>query len=158
MKLLFPFRSSATARRRASVYGFGPRAMISAIGDPDATLFICVTCRSADIRLRAFALARLCSTPLRRSDRGRGEAAHSPACGGMPFRVQAALHRRAQRRAANGPMSSAISASKLMLDDILTAAQRFARTHDGIVPWRERPNSFRKGVVSRTPPLMPAEG
>ena len=44
------------------------------------------------------------------------------------------------------------------LDDILTAARRFARTQDGIVPWRERPIPFRKGVISRTPPLAPIEG
>ena len=42
------------------------------------------------------------------------------------------------------------------LEDIVDAATRFAATHDGIVPWRERPKSFRKGVISRTPPLAPA--
>lgn|SRR5574337_609534 len=36
--------------------------------------------------------------------------------------------------------------------DILDAAQRYAASPDGVVPWRERPVSFRKGVVSRTPP------
>ena len=44
------------------------------------------------------------------------------------------------------------------LDDIVAAARSFARSEDGIVPWRERPLPFRKGVISRTPPLMPAEG
>jgi predicted metal-binding protein len=44
------------------------------------------------------------------------------------------------------------------LEDIVTAARRFARTEDGIVPWRERPIPFRKGVISRTPPLTPIEG
>jgi predicted metal-binding protein len=39
------------------------------------------------------------------------------------------------------------------LDDILTAAARYGATSDGIVPWRERPLPFRKGVISRTPPL-----
>ena len=39
------------------------------------------------------------------------------------------------------------------VDDILDAARKFAATDDGIIPWRERPQSFRKGVVSRTPPL-----
>jgi predicted metal-binding protein len=40
------------------------------------------------------------------------------------------------------------------LEDIVEAATRFAAAQDGIVPWRERPKSFRKGVVSRTPPLL----
>ena len=39
------------------------------------------------------------------------------------------------------------------LEDIVTAARRYAASPEGIVPWRERPLSFRKGVVSRTPPL-----
>jgi len=41
-------------------------------------------------------------------------------------------------------------------EDIVEAATRFAATPDGLVPWRERPKSFRKGVISRTPPLHPA--
>ncbi len=40
------------------------------------------------------------------------------------------------------------------VDDILTMAARYAQTVDGIVPWRERPQSFRKGVVARVPPLL----
>ena len=39
------------------------------------------------------------------------------------------------------------------LEDIVTGARRYADSLDGIVPWRERPLPFRKGVVSRTPPL-----
>jgi predicted metal-binding protein len=42
------------------------------------------------------------------------------------------------------------------LDDVLEAARKFAATEDGLIPWRERPKSFRKGVVSRTPPLAGA--
>jgi len=43
------------------------------------------------------------------------------------------------------------------LEDIVAAARRYAASPEGVVPWRERPLSFRKGVVSRTPPLAPAE-
>ena len=39
------------------------------------------------------------------------------------------------------------------VEDIVIAARLYAASPDGIVPWRERPLSFRKGVVSRTPPL-----
>jgi predicted metal-binding protein len=42
------------------------------------------------------------------------------------------------------------------LEDIVIAARRYAASPEGIVPWRERPLSFRKGVVSRTPPLASA--
>jgi predicted metal-binding protein len=39
------------------------------------------------------------------------------------------------------------------IEDIVTAARRYDAAPDGLVPWRERPLPFRKGVVSRTPPL-----
>lgn len=38
-------------------------------------------------------------------------------------------------------------------DDVVTAARAFAASTDGIVPWRERPTTFRKGVIARVPPL-----
>ena len=41
----------------------------------------------------------------------------------------------------------------LHLDDIVSAARAYAATANGIVPWRERPQIFRKGVVARIPPL-----
>src|SRR3984885_3410919 len=40
------------------------------------------------------------------------------------------------------------------LEDLVFGARRYAASPDGIVPWRERPLCFRKGVVSRTPPLI----
>ena len=44
----------------------------------------------------------------------------------------------------------------LHLEDIVVGARRYAASPDGIVPWRERPLCFRRGVVSRTPPLASA--
>ncbi|MBK5959971.1 metal-binding protein [Rhodoplanes elegans] len=38
-------------------------------------------------------------------------------------------------------------------DAILASAARYAATADGLVPWRERPEILRKGVVARVPPL-----
>jgi predicted metal-binding protein len=39
------------------------------------------------------------------------------------------------------------------IGDVLDMARRYAASDDGIVPWRDRPLSFRRGVVSRVPPL-----
>ena len=39
---------------------------------------------------------------------------------------------------------------------ILEGVVRYAGTSDGIVPWRERPEAFRKGVIARIPPFPPA--
>jgi predicted metal-binding protein len=38
------------------------------------------------------------------------------------------------------------------VDDLLAGASRYAATDDGLVPWRERPTIFRKGVIARIPP------
>src|SRR6202021_2493317 len=43
------------------------------------------------------------------------------------------------------------------LEDIVVAARRDAASTGGIVPWPGRPLCFRKGVISRTPPLALAE-
>ena len=38
-------------------------------------------------------------------------------------------------------------------DDVIAATLAYAATPNGMIPWRQRPASFRKGVVSRIPPL-----
>ena len=38
-------------------------------------------------------------------------------------------------------------------DEIVAAALSFAASGNGIVPWQERPASFRKGVIARVPPI-----
>lgn len=38
-------------------------------------------------------------------------------------------------------------------DDVIAAALSYGTTANGIIPWKERPQSFRKGVISRIPPL-----
>jgi predicted metal-binding protein len=40
------------------------------------------------------------------------------------------------------------------VDDLLAGASRYAATVDGLVPWRERPTIFRKGVIARIPPFL----
>lgn len=39
------------------------------------------------------------------------------------------------------------------LDQIADYARAFQRSETGVIPWKERPEAFRKGVVSRVPPL-----
>ena len=38
-------------------------------------------------------------------------------------------------------------------DVVLDGAARYAATEDGLVPWRERPEHFRKNCIARIPPL-----
>ncbi len=42
-------------------------------------------------------------------------------------------------------------------EEIVAAALSFAASENGIVPWRERPASFRKGVIARVPPISFSE-
>jgi predicted metal-binding protein len=39
------------------------------------------------------------------------------------------------------------------VEEILAAAESYGASADGIVPWKERPPTFRKGVIARTPPV-----
>lgn len=39
------------------------------------------------------------------------------------------------------------------LDQIVESARAYGRSDNGIIPWKERPECFRKGVVARIPPL-----
>ena len=115
---------------------------------PDATLFVCVTCKAgedrpgqslfdaltarladeAGVTLRAVECLSVCKRPCTVALSARGK---------WPYVV--------------GDLSQ-----ESHLDDIVDAAKRFAATADGRVPWRERPIPFRKGVISRTPPLVSA--
>jgi predicted metal-binding protein len=38
------------------------------------------------------------------------------------------------------------------VDTVLDGATRYAATADGLVPWRERPEHFRKNCIARIPP------
>lgn len=40
------------------------------------------------------------------------------------------------------------------LAPILEGVQKYAASCDGIVPWRERPEHFRKNCIARVPPLV----
>jgi predicted metal-binding protein len=37
-------------------------------------------------------------------------------------------------------------------DAILAAAAQYAAADDGLIPWRERPDALKRGVVARLPP------
>jgi predicted metal-binding protein len=39
------------------------------------------------------------------------------------------------------------------VETLLAFARQYGATQDGVVPWRERPEPIRKGVVARLPPL-----
>jgi predicted metal-binding protein len=40
-------------------------------------------------------------------------------------------------------------------ETILSAAQLYADALDGLIPWRERPDAIKRGVIARIPPAFP---
>ena len=108
-----------------------------------ATLLVCVTCKSDRGPVGAELFAAL-------GERLSGEIALQPIeCLSVCKRpCTVAL-------AAAGKWTYVVGdlTREAHVEDIVTAARRYAASPGGIVPWRERPLSFRKGVVSRTPPL-----
>ena len=122
---------------------------------PDVTILVCVACRSGDEtgarpgQLLFEALqSRLASTDPRRI------ALVPVECLSVCKRpCTLALAAPGKWTYVVGDLDRATHA-----DDIVDAATRYAGAPDGIVAWRERPQSFRKGVISRTPPLAVPTG
>lgn len=40
-------------------------------------------------------------------------------------------------------------------ETVLDGARLYAATADGLIPWRERPEALKRGVVARMPPIAP---
>jgi predicted metal-binding protein len=141
----FLTRFSLSERRAAS-----QAPMTSNIAEPEVIIFVCLTCRHADeegvrpgktlfdaleARLPGVANANVALRPVECLSVCKRPCTVALAGAGKWTYVVGDLDKEAG------------------VDDVLEAALKFAKTPDGLVPWRERPQSFRKGVISRTPPL-----
>ncbi len=125
------------------------------MSDP-ATLYVCTTCRSPD------------DAPdgprggARLLDALRAELAAHPAAS---LRIEPVECLSVCKRPCTVAVASAerwtyvygdldpVASARTILDGLA----RYAGTPDGIVPWRERPEAFRKGVVARIPPFPAAD-
>jgi len=118
--------------------------------EPGVTLFVCVTCKHPDREGVLPGRALYDAVEARLADAAAQDVAlRSIACLSVCKRpCTVAMTAPGKWTYVVGDLDAQASA-----DDVLDAARKFAATADGIIPWRERPLSFRKGVVSRTPPL-----
>jgi len=127
--------------------------MTSVAVAPEATIHVCVTCRRAD--QEGVRPGRLLFDALEARLGGRQEtnlALRAVECLSVCKRpCTLAL-------AAPGKWTYVIGDLEVAanVDDVLEGALKFAATPDGLIPWRERPLSFRKGVIARVPPLLQA--
>ncbi len=120
------------------------------VAEPDCTVFVCVSCQVADP-----------TAPEGETRPGRAlhdALAAGPAIPGI--RVAPvdclAVCKRPCTVALTGPgrwvyvvgdLDAAIDPQ-----DVRDFATAYAATKNGIVAWRDRPKTFRKGVIARTPP------
>lgn len=115
----------------------------------DVTIFVCVACRDggdADGRPGAVFIDSLRA---RLSERKIALAIEPVECLAVCKRPATVAF------AAPGKWTYVIGDldAEAHVDELIDAAKSFAASDNGIVPWKERPACFRKGVVSRTPPL-----
>ena len=122
--------------------------------DAGVTVFICVTCKTPDAEPRGRLLFDAVTASLR--------AGETDAVTVTPVECLAVC-KRPCTIALSGPAKWTCVVGDLDPDrdaeDVIAAALSFASSETGIIPWRQRPLSFRKGVVARIPPLwfVPAE-
>ncbi|KQP61196.1 metal-binding protein [Methylobacterium sp. Leaf399] len=119
----------------------------------EVVLYVCTTCRTAGDATEPRAGARLL-TALREAaatDIVRVEGVECLSVCKRPCTVAVASQGRWTYVYGDlDPVSSART--------ILDGLGLYAETPDGIVPWKARPEVFRKGVVARIPPFPPPGG
>lgn len=120
---------------------------------PDVVLYVCTTCRIADDAAEPRAGARLLDAL--RAARAAGdhpglrvEGVECLSVCKRPCTVAVASEDRWTY--VYGDLDPAASART-----ILEGVGLYAGTPDGIVPWKARPEAFRKGVIARIPPFPP---
>jgi predicted metal-binding protein len=124
------------------------------MSSPGATIFVCVTCRRA-----TEAMPEAFEQPGRAlADRLADEIATTGATELIVEPVEClAVCKRPCTIALVGDDKWTYLIGDLdnssHVSEIVQAAQAFARSENGIVPWKERPQTFRKGVIARVPPL-----
>lgn len=117
---------------------------------PDIVLYVCTTCRLADDTSEPRAGARLLTAlqDAAAADTVRIEGVECLSVCKRPCTVAVASEGRWTY--VYGDLDPVASART-----ILDGLGLYAGTPDGIVPWKARPEAFRKGVVARIPPFPP---
>jgi predicted metal-binding protein len=113
----------------------------------EVAIVVCATCRDesgSDAHPRAGALL---AEGARRAAAG-AVPVHTVEClGNCKRRLSAALLSKDGWSYVFGDLSVASGA------DLVAGARLFAQSPDGLIPWRGRPDSLKRGLVARIPPL-----
>ncbi|MFC3323934.1 DUF1636 family protein [Mesorhizobium cantuariense] len=112
------------------------------------TVIVCASCRDetgSDAHPRAGALL---ADDTRRAASGEDIRIRSVEClGNCKRRLSAAILRDGCWSYVFGDLTATSGA------DLVTGAKLFATSKDGLIPWRGRPDSLKRGLVARIPPL-----
>ena len=115
----------------------------------DVTLFVCIACKSAEPDAENPGHALLDAVRARLADQSGLKIVIEPVdC--------LAVCKRPCTVALAGEGKWTYVVGDLTADsveDVAAATLAYAATRNGMIPWRQRPQSFRKGVISRIPPL-----
>ncbi|SFO24347.1 Predicted metal-binding protein [Mesorhizobium sp. NFR06] len=114
----------------------------------EVTLIVCSSCRDetgSDPHPRAGALL---AEDTRRAASGENIRIRTVEClGNCKRRLSAALLRDGCWSYVFGDLDTTSGA------DLVAGAKLFATSTDGLIPWRGRPDSLKRGLVARIPPL-----
>jgi predicted metal-binding protein len=119
------------------------------VSKPDVTIFVCVSCRDSAEPEKRPGAAFIDALRARLAERDLALPVESVEC--------LAVCKRPATIALGGGDKWTYVLGDLKpdahIDEVIESAQRFAESEDGIVAWKDRPTCFRRGVISRTPPL-----
>ena len=125
---------------------------------PPVTIYVCSTCRAPDEE-PAGARARRRDSPLELQRRARRRDADRQAAGVelVPVECLSVCKRPVTVGfAAPGKWTyvyADVPPETRRRDHPRSAQRLYGETPTGLIPWRERPDALKKGVVSRVPPL-----
>jgi predicted metal-binding protein len=118
------------------------------LGAPGVTVLVCSSCRDetgSDARPRAG--EHLAQDAIRAAVSENIPVRQVECLGNCKRRLSAALLRDGSWSYVFGDLTTESGA------DLITGAKLFATSTDGLLPWRGRPDSLKRGLVARIPPL-----
>ncbi|UCI33980.1 DUF1636 family protein [Mesorhizobium sp. B4-1-4] len=131
-------------------FSAGAADISSADGDAlsGVTVIVCASCRDetgSDAHPRA---GELLARDTRRAAASEHVRVRAVEClGNCKRRLSAAILRDGCWSYVFGDLTTGSGA------DLVTGAKLFATSSDGLIPWRGRPDSLKRGLVARIPPL-----
>lgn len=113
------------------------------------TVYVCVTCRGGKPLDLVPVPGEVLAAQTARAARGTGVAVRPVRCLANCNRgLSAALRRDGAWTYVFGDLDAGAGAQAL-----IDGARLFAKSADGLLPWRGRPQALKSGLVARTPPF-----